>query len=771
MKKPKTMLDHALALAALGFRVIPVTPFKKQKPLRKRFWAHASRLEERVRRLWKKRPTANPAISTSRFRDGALLVIDIDPKHGGPNTLEGLKLIMGYEFPDTYEQHTPSGGTHLVYYVPHACAGLCGKDGLGPGLDVRSHHNYILGAGAQTAAGVYTNVIRPVVQAPDWLLAWAAAHPPAKGRAPAVETAAQVDRRKAISRAVKHLQSLPPAPEGYRDGLAYKAACKLRGYGLSQSDTADLMVSFFKYQGNFTEAEIEHAADSAFKYAKGEAGEEAPVDAGGYFSPIEPEEAPESASLPRETASTDDTPETSGDLRHVLNQSYAAVMVGGKFRVMWMTTDKDGKPRREFLTIEDFKAKEAGNMMQRTAVNADGHTVDAKPVELSTAWLRWKHRQSYDGLVFAPGQKLSPRFYNTWRGLAYEPLARGEKPTDKMRKALDMFLTHIRENYCAGNAGHAKWVLGTFAHLIQRPQEKTRVAVVAKGGRGSGKTTVANMVGALVEPHFFSAPDLRYLLGNFNAHMAETLLFVLEEAVWGGSKTAESMLKDVVTSGKINVEQKFREAFRVDNYMRIMIIGNEKWQVPAALKDERRWAVFDVEMRSMPFETEEHKTKVRRWFDKLYRLMKNGGYRYLLTYLQGVDLAEVDVNTAPVTKGLVEQIHHTLPPLLQWWRECLQDGSIVYGDFQGWPRDAEKARMFDAFTRYCDNHRIDSRRPGMIAFGRELHEVCKRMQLDKKKWVDGQQSWIYRLPPLSVARREWAKAIGRAPAWPDDVEI
>lgn len=761
MKKTNTMLDHALALAKLGFRVIPVTPMKKRKPLRKAFWRHASRLEERIRRLWRKRPNANPAISTTRFKGGHLIVIDVDPKHGGFNSLEGLKLIEGYDFPETYEQHTPSGGVHLVYYSPVPCALSAGE--LGAGLDIRSYHGYILGAGAQTAAGVYTNRVRPVAPAPKWLHDWALAHPPAT-KPSRTESPASVDRVRALKQAHAYLTKLAPAPDGQRDAVCYKAACKLRGFGLSQADTLDQIVTWFKADPGtheYTDADKAHAVNSAFQYAKGEAGEEAPVDAGEHFAPIEDEEAPESASMEPETASNDDLPPEGSLLNH-LNRDYAAMMVGSKFRVMWEKLDHHGHATREFLATQDFKDRLAGQYMD----NQDG----SKKVELSTAWLRWRNRRSYDGLVFAPGRKLPPRFYNTWRGFAYEPLARNEVPTPKMKEALDMYLTHLRHNFCAGNAAYTKYVTAFFAHMIQKPDQKPRVAIVAKGGKGIGKSTIAQMQGALVEPHFFVAADDRFLLGNFNSHMGDTSFFVLEEAVWGGNKNAESMLKDLVTRGHINVEQKFREVFRADNYMRIMIIGNEDWQVPASLKDERRWAVFNVVMNTMPMNTEKEKIKVANWFDRLYTLMKEGGYRYLMTYLQNFDLEGVNINAAPITEGLIEQIRHTLSPLHQWWLECLEDGRIVDSGFgvKSWPRDILKEDVRDAFTRYCARRNIDGRLPSAVSIGRDLHRVCPSIRTDKK---NRDNDWIYRLPPLSVARAEWGKILGRAPVWPDDVEI
>lgn len=759
----KTFLECAIDLAALGFVVFPVTAGKKKKPLVTRFWERGSSDPDVIRRLWKydaaleSAEAYNPAISTTRFMDGALFVLDVDKKHGGWESLEELQTIHG-RLPDTYEQRTPGGGAHLFFRIPSACAGSEGE--LALGLDVRSHHNYVLGAGAEIDAGVYTAVVRPVEPAPAWLLAWALAHPPGASRAEDVAPI-DVDRTAALRRAHAYLTSLAPAPDGQRDASAYKAAAMLRELGLAEDDAREQMTLWFRFEGAFTNGEIAHAVQSAYKYATGVAGGAA---AERHFAPVQADRLDEEETAylldpkARIDAGAREQEPGGDDPRAWLNRDHSLVMLGNKARVMWEHLNHRGRPVREFLSLEDFRARYAGNQMPDSK--------GKKMLEVADQWLRWRYRRSHDAVIFAPGQQLSARFYNTWRGFAHEPLAPSEVPTPGMREAVDMWRTVLLENYCAGNQEHARWLTSYYAHMIQKPQEKPRVALVFKGGRGIGKSMCNRLVGDLLEPHVFVASDQRYLVGNFNAHMNETSLFILEEAFWGGNKAAESVLKDVVTRETVTIEQKFREAFRTENYMRVVIIGNEEWQVPAALKDERRWAVFQAEMRFMPFSTPGDKMKAALWFERLVKLMENGGYRYLLTYLQQFDRGDTSVHAAPVTDGLVEQIEHALPPLHQWWLACLRDGYLVEGDAGGsWPRDVEKSQFRDAFFRYCDKQRIDSRRPTAAVIGRELHAVCPSVLLDKK---NTNNAWIYRLPCLPVAREEWARVVGRAPAWPDE---
>jgi len=757
----KTFLDCALELARLGFSVFPVAAGKKSPPLFKKFWERATTDEKILREMWNydadmdSAADHNPAISTTKYQEQYLIVVDVDPKHGGDATLESLQVIEGYDFPVTFTQATPSGGRHLVYTAPVGCSVAAG--GLGEGLDIRSHHNYILGAGAEIDAGTYTHNGKPVAPAPTWLVEFAYRHPPAESRVKGDTPPAVVDRRQALRKTLDYLNGLPPAPERQRDALCYVAACRLREFGLSQDDATEQMDLWWRRDGDFGQEEVAHAVASAYKYAQSPAGSAAPES---YFTPVGEEPEPEKPKEePKDTPEKESgTGESSGTPMHLINRNHAFVMVGNKARIMWEDIDHKGRPRLEFMSKEDFFLKHLGERM----LSQDGK----KMLSVAEQWLGWQHRRSYDGTVFAPGG-APPRFYNLWRGFAYKPLAKGEKPTEGMLESVGMFKTHVLVNYCNRDEKLAHWLLCFFAHMIQHPEEKPLTALVFRGGHGNGKSAGIDRVGALFPSHYFAASDQRYLLGNFNSYMRHLVLFVLEEAFWSGNEQAKSVVKELITRMDLPIEEKFREPYRADNFMRLVIIGNERWLIPASLKDERRWAVFDVAMRSHPFVTVDDKRRVRQWFHRMRKLMEAGGYRYLLTYLQQMDLTDFDANEAPFTQGLAEQKEMSLPPLYQWWLECLRDGRIVEGDFpEEWPHDPEKTRIREAFNRYCQQRAISGWRPSAISIGRDLRTVCPSLMTDKKKWVGEEQAWVYRLPPLEQCRKEWDSYIGSPTVWP-----
>ncbi len=118
------------------------------------------------------------------------MVLDVDTTKGGDASLAALESKHG-PLPPTLTARTPSGGRHLYFGGPDV-ENSVGK--LGAGLDIRSHHGYVLAPPSQTVAvsgkqcaGRYewVNASQPVAGAPEWLIDLAGASKPTRAVAAA----------------------------------------------------------------------------------------------------------------------------------------------------------------------------------------------------------------------------------------------------------------------------------------------------------------------------------------------------------------------------------------------------------------------------------------------------------------------------------------------------------------------------------------------------------------------------------------------------------
>jgi hypothetical protein len=132
-----------LARAALTYaqrwnlRLIPLLvarkePFARAVP---HGYLDASCAPETVEGWWARAPRANVGIACA---PSALVVIDIDPRNGGDETLGQWTSRLG-ELPETWRALTPGGGVHYYFRYPQQDY----LHDLGPGVDIK-HRGYVV---------------------------------------------------------------------------------------------------------------------------------------------------------------------------------------------------------------------------------------------------------------------------------------------------------------------------------------------------------------------------------------------------------------------------------------------------------------------------------------------------------------------------------------------------------------------------------------------------------------------------------------------------
>lgn len=720
-------LPNALALAAQGFHLFPLMPGSKE-PAVAAWQLKATRDPATLERWAQKFDGCNWGIFTGKFGDtGALLVVDVDVKHGkdGKASLLALELA-GDDLPLTLENATPTGGQHLVYLVDSPVKQ--GVDVLGSGLDIRSHGGYIVAPGSVVDAGEYfTDRPAAPVAAPAWLVARCGAP---RAKAANRQPLPGIDPARAAKRAIAYLTTqAPEAIEGAGgDHTTFTVAAKLKDLGVDQDTAVELMLEHWFDGCGWTPEDLATKVRNAYTYGANPPGADAPE---AQFEPV------------TETANSE--PKELHPLEK-LNREWAMVMTGGGHHILWETTDARDNPIVEHVKEGSFHKYNAAKEI----------SVGKKNEKLTEVWMSWAGRRTYDGVVFAPEQQRSARWYNLWRGFDYKPVEQAAA-SPRAVAAVKAWQDHILRNVCRGDAKLAHWFTGYMAHLIQRPWEKPLVALVLKGRKGTGKNAVIERVGALFSRNLVVADDDRYLVGNFNSHLEACLMLGLDEASWAGGKKVEGKLKGIITGSKHMIERKGIEPYQVDNLTRVVILGNEDWLVPAT-EDERRYAVFNVGEADM---------QKRSFFQEMREGMEaNGGegYGLLLATLQAFDLSTVDVNDAPKTDGLADQKIESLSPLHSWFHDCLIEGQILGGDFAGeWPETMPTNRFQEAAKRYTRDRGVRSWQPSVTAFNRGMAAIFPGWKgVKSSKTGPGDATYHYELPPLAECRQALAAFIGKA---------
>jgi len=716
--------EKALELARQGFYVFPSAHKKKhikgwpkktsRDPKKTKEWLGPGGTYE----SWK------ISIFTGKFGDGkSLVVVDIDPRHGGDETIRAIEAQHPDAFPPTREHRTAGGGSHWLYWTTWPGV-KSGAGVLGPGVDIKS-------AGGLVHFGDGYELINdlPIAEASKYLLAQCK---PVGSTSPHLRAEAlpslAINQEQAEARVIRYLENEAPlAIQGKGgDQMTFAVAARIKDFGVPEQAATMLMWEHWneRCSPSWAPDELETKVRNAYRYGQNPPGADAPEVV--FAEPAEP------------------IPEDQRKLHPFdkINAEFAYAIVGGESRILWETTDSNGHDITEHLTMQTLRDLRASDKMMK----------GNKEVLVVDEWNRWAGRQSYDGIVFDPqhGKEVrtvingkEKRYFNEWRGFAVVP-----NPVSGAHVAVVLFLEHIRLNICRSNEELYRWLLGFLAHLFQRPWEKPRVALVLRGLKGVGKNFFVEIIGYLLGRHFLLTSNKRHLTGHFNSHFERCLLFCLDEAFWSGDKQAESTLKDLITGTDHFIERKGHEPYRVANKMRVIIIGNDDRLVPAT-PDERRYAVFDVG---------DHRRNDRPYFNKIDAEMKNGGYEALLHYLRNYDFSGIDVHTAPLTPGLLDQKILGLEPWLQYWRDCLRDGQIAGSGLEGWPSSIDCKRFQEAMRRALDGRNIKGWIPSEDAIGQKMnplgfHRRRQRVPQNQRSPEDRALTYVYHIPELVEARR------------------
>ena len=441
-----------------------------------------------------------------------------------------------------------------------------------------------------------------------------------------------------------------------------------------------------------------------------------------------------------------------------LNREFALVLMGSKAVVFLEQPTAMIEDQKRMLSLDAFNAWFANRFPER--IDRSGRIV---AVTWARAWLQSRERRSYRGIEFFPDRDNVPGmrdYLNLWSGFAITP---AKVPDAKRYKT---FRDHLLTNVCSGDANLFAWVFGFFAHMVQRPRERIGVALVLRGGMGTGKTKVGEVIGRIWPRHYFLVDDPRYVTGQFNAHMATCLLLQADEAVWAGDRAAAGRLKGLITSPIQQIEAKGVDPIRLPNYVRLIFTSNEDWVVPAG-KDERRFAVLDVDPRC---------AQNHDYFREMDAELDNGGIEHLLADLLAFDLASVDLRKVPRTDALLEQKIRTLDSVESWWFGRLRSATSTRRA-AGWEREVACTSLFSDYIATADQIGVHRKQEETV-FGIKMARLLpggvdrrkRNVQIEDEHGVGGafKRVWCYLLPPLAEARAHFVQIVNQTVDWPAD---
>ncbi len=417
------------------------------------------------------------------------------------------------------------------------------------------------------------------------------------------------------------------------------------------------------------------------------------------------------------------------------NKRYAVVQQGSSAFIL------EEKPDGGHATL----SLKAFQLINSNVILFDGKR--AQPV--TQAWLKHpRRRELRGGVVFHPGEKGPADAYNLWRGFAVTA-GTGN---------YGIFLDHILNNVCGGDARLNAWLIGWMAQMIQTPQRKLGTGICLIGNQGTGKSVVGAVLGKLLGPHYRQVASGGLVTGRFNRHLAALILLQCDEAVFAGDKPATNVLKDLVTSSSLQLEAKGVDVCEVPNYIRLLLTTNSDWALNAAA-EERRFCVIRVG---------DQRQQDTNYFSKMFeQLEQENGYGGLLAYLLAYPVDETSLRSIPMTTALAEQKVLSMRPEAAWWYGILERG-VLPGDTAGLGV-SPNALMYQDYVAGCQNAGV-LRRGFDTALGTLLNRLYPTLTTVQRKYYDPQRQAhvtgrVRELPSLQDCRSAFATAFFNLPDW------
>ena len=339
------------------------------------------------------------------------------------------------------------------------------------------------------------------------------------------------------------------------------------------------------------------------------------------------------------------------------NQDYSLSMLGNKDCLISERYNSQMKCKKTIY----IRPPSCRNLFKNTSIK-NGEKITSRTVtdiykNHFDAWMCHPLRLTYKhGVVFDPGGVDDPHVYNLWSGYSIEPLD-GE---------CEVILNFILDVICAGNKKHYQYVLNWLARAIQRPQDIGEVALVLRGKKGCGKTTLGEIMRVIFGNNYMLIDDPSLLTRGFNAHLRECVFAVADEAVFAGDKRTAGKLKSQITSRTMNLELKGFDVETVPSRLTLVIISNDDHIIDAS-EDERRY---------FPLEVSDKFVGDRQYFKNLYSAIKGDEIRCFFNMMMNLDLNGFDHREIPFSQELRVQQALSLDPFKKWLCEIAYRGYI-----------------------------------------------------------------------------------------------
>ena len=250
------------------------------------------------------------------------------------------------------------------------------------------------------------------------------------------------------------------------------------------------------------------------------------------------------------------------------------------------------------------------------------------------------------GIEFEPNTSIAnPNCYNTFDGFVgmtddFSPLDEDEL------KEIEPILHHLKSCICNDDDNLYDWLLCWFAHIIQKPNIKTKIVPIFYSAKQqAGKNIILSFISdsGLGRKYALERTGLDSITNDKNADLETAIMVTVNEASTkvSGWFVDHNKLKDLITNPRRRIRRLFVDAYEVNDYTNYVITSNSRKPVRIEQGDARFVAM----------EVSDRYVGNRQYFQNLGKCINNPTgngkingerfYRFLFNYTISRDIRDI----------------------------------------------------------------------------------------------------------------------------------
>ena len=309
-----------------------------------------------------------------------------------------------------------------------------------------------------------------------------------------------------------------------------------------------------------------------------------------------------------------------------------------------------------------------------------------------------------------PPAENNKEIFNMFEGFKY-PFINTQGQAE-IKPNVQRWVDHILNIVCCGDVELAKILTQWFAHIVQRPAEKS-FAVILYGKQGTGKSILYEFFTRCIGKDLgLQVGKLEDLTQTHNTHVRGKLIVNCNEATNEPAIRDINILKGLITETDLIINPKGVNQYTVSNYSRLMITSNYEHCMRLD-KDDRRYMCLEIS---------DTKIKNDVYFDPMISDLTNEETQQdFFNYLANYDISNFKHQRPPMTNMKRKMIKYSVDNIVSFMLDVCEN-TVSACEYESDKVDIYPTlkNIFDAYVTWCSQNDCKGRKHNKEIFKGEM---------------------------------------------------